>query len=439
MRVPGSSNPVRKRDIYVRQYGNNTKAPVLKKAKYYMKGKHTKETKSKSNDCSEWTKASLKEVSGVFLPVQGRPIYVYSAYYDDRKAAGGPVIRVIASGLQAEYNTIQDVFCLLWYTELPTAGRVKAEYHRIYQSTLYHDEYTAHFINCKVNESKVIPKSISIIGDLCNETRYVLPIKKIEARSLKTTRTNLTFGLCVSPIYNKFNDVGRMIEFIEIHRILGVSKFTIYDFSIGIKVKKLLDTYVKEGVLQVIPWHVNTNLRQFYFSQRESLNDCLYRNMDVVDFLAVHDLDEVIVPRVTSQWLGMVKNLTVGYIGAYLFQHAYFKRNKTFSGSTDPYLITQTSLSRTNKVVPAGKIRCKSMYDPRKVLKIDIHFPYQLLPGFKELIVDPKIAILHHYRAQSMQILHKPNSGIKFITDTYMQRYGLDLIESYKSRLKYLQ
>ena len=107
-------------------------------------------------------------------------------------------------------------------------------------------------------------------------------------------------SVCVKPFHYEFNRAQQLIEFIEMHRLLGVSYFTFYNHTVGPKVDCILRQYIEENLVQVLPWQ-----RLDVVSQKEirtegifaSLNDCLYRHMYDSEYLLFIDFDEFIIPR----------------------------------------------------------------------------------------------------------------------------------------------
>ena len=62
-------------------------------------------------------------------------------------------------------------------------------------------------------------------------------------------------SVCVKPLHYSFNRVDQLIEFIEIHRLLGVSHFTFYNHTVGENCDCVLRRYVDEGLVEILPWN----------------------------------------------------------------------------------------------------------------------------------------------------------------------------------------
>jgi len=70
-----------------------------------------------------------------------------------------------------------------------------------------------------------------------------------------------------------------MVQFIEIHGLLGAELFYFYNASISAGLSKVLDGYVQEGLVRVIQWNSFYPSKVFYNNQGIMQIDCLYRNM----------------------------------------------------------------------------------------------------------------------------------------------------------------
>ena len=90
---------------------------------------------------------------------------------------------------------------------------------------------------------------------------------------------------------------------IELNSLLGAELFTIYRQYPGKEVNDILEYYDKRGRLNYVPWNFpSKKVMNNVMCQRASLNDCLYKNMHLYDYVIVTDLDEVFVPRIHENW-----------------------------------------------------------------------------------------------------------------------------------------
>ena len=76
------------------------------------------------------------------------------------------------------------------------------------------------------------------------------------------TQHDYTFHSCLcGPMKSNFSDVNRLIEWIEVQRLFGAERFSVYVLSVSEEIKSVLDMYVKEGILDYHIWdlpNVNT-------------------------------------------------------------------------------------------------------------------------------------------------------------------------------------
>lgn len=108
------------------------------------------------------------------------------------------------------------------------------------------------------------------------------------------------------------HQVLRLIEFIELHKILGATHVTLYNDSMSKTVGCALKYYEDRGEVTLLPWH-----HLDMVSQKEirteglfaALNDCLYRSMYKYEYLALLDIDEFIIPRHEDTILDLIRLL----------------------------------------------------------------------------------------------------------------------------------
>jgi hypothetical protein len=145
-------------------------------------------------------------------------------------------------------------------------------------------------------------------------------------------------GVCVKPIHFDYDKTLELIEFLEMNKILGVTKFTLYNHTMSQEVSCVLRHYIAEGSITVLPWNLNL------ISQKEirteglfaALNDCLYRNMNDFRYLMLIDFDEFIIPHMNDTLPEMLqfldqqkiviggKRISPKKMSSYSFQNAFF-------------------------------------------------------------------------------------------------------------------
>jgi len=151
-------------------------------------------------------RSNLVDESQTWQNVDGRNVSVFSAYIDERVNVGGPMVRIVASGLQTAFNQVGELYCQLWYDDLDdpvTFG--PAIYDLIYPSTLHGDMWVAHFILCRLPspDSTLVlgtPSTVSIVGERCaSKVENHLKILKKKHNSLDKP----SIALCLPVVYGR--------------------------------------------------------------------------------------------------------------------------------------------------------------------------------------------------------------------------------------------
>ena len=286
---------------------------------------------------------------------------VYSAYYDDRNTSN-PIIRVIGV---TRVEQPENVTCRLYYDTIQHQEGSEDTMNRKYLShnhmksesfsdvpgtiTLLQEQHEAYYhacyILCPLNDSDfhtgksfTIPTDVGIssimLPDLNNT--YRLPI--VNSNEHNSTEKYRAFkneiGLCVKPIHSFYNNWLELVTFIELNKILGVSKFIVYNESMSENVNCVFKYYKEsENLVSIKSWNLlqnlelvthqdasNLNLTSLYKDKISksviqnrgvlaALNDCLYQHMYEYKYLFSMDLDEFIIPHMHDTIPEMLKHM----------------------------------------------------------------------------------------------------------------------------------
>ena len=274
------------------------------------------------------------------------------------------------------------------------------------------------------------PLAVSLTQEKCDTANNLITVTRKKVKQ-KTART---FTVCVSPVQNSFNDVDKLVQFIEMHRIFGAEKFVFYNMSMGPVVRTYLEFYKQQGTVDVIPWKLPHRIDAHYHAQLASLNDCLYRYMYRSKYIAFLDLDEILVPRAYNSWNKLMSTLEqIPYsakICAFVFQCVFFR---TDWPDSDLFLTFRHAVKRHN-VISLLKTkrepeawphlqRSKLIVNPRKVDIIGIHNIWKPLRDYMEYDVPNKTAALHHYRRWD------DTNNVNWVIDETMFTYASPLLE----------
>ena len=309
-------------------------------------------------------------------------VMAYSAYYDVRDSHK-PIIRVI--GVTRRKDP-EKVICRMYYkygtgtsggkynnnislfinyndtTIEPfrdVRGKISVLEEALYKpnstkSSLYHPCY----ISCPLKGDKLHslknslpPVAVSIMPLLSSDLTHTNTLRILNSNNGGTgtkRATNNEIGLCVKPIHSSYDNWLELVSFIELNKILGVSRFIIYNESISERISCVLKYYKEqEENVSLLTWNL---FKESNFSMSDmrnrgvmaSINDCFYRNMNKHQYLFSVDLDEFIVPKMHETIPEMLKYLQsndVEYLARHWKQEQAMKnvQNRSSLNTTTAY------------------------------------------------------------------------------------------------------
>lgn len=101
----------------------------------------------------------------------------------------------------------------------------------------------------KIESDPVVRVAVSTTQGTSNNFSASMPVENLVKRTKKGE-----LNVCVKQMHSNYNSAGRLVEYIELQRILGADHFTFYNLSIGPDVHRVLQHYVKERVAEVMPF-----------------------------------------------------------------------------------------------------------------------------------------------------------------------------------------
>lgn len=106
-------------------------------------------------------------------------------------------------------------------------------------------------------------------------------------------------------------------------RLLGVDRVVIYNNSCGSELDRLLQVYIEDDFVEMVPWPINKHLVPshgwlhsesggdvHYFGQQTTLNECIYRSMERSRYVLLNDIDEIIMPYQHEDLMSLMDMLT---------------------------------------------------------------------------------------------------------------------------------
>ncbi|XP_059473573.1 uncharacterized protein LOC132195525 [Neocloeon triangulifer] len=279
--------------------------------------------------CAKYANALDIKYNNIYWQVEetrNASYYLYGAYLDDRPLADGPVIRIIGMIDKLE---APDAFCQIWFANEPKPIISKV-HHALYMwNKLWsYDEkpLQPYLWSCKIPEGfqSRVPESVSLVGYPCqNATNNLRVIYNLPESGEKEN-----FAVCVKALNfkHKADMAVRLVEWIELLKILGADKITFYELAIHANISTVLDHYSNVWNLDVVktslPGH-SSNIPDFmgtFLKERISFQsfheviqytDCFYMNFLKYRYIVLLDVDEVIIPLKVETWPELIFDRTV--------------------------------------------------------------------------------------------------------------------------------
>ena len=322
----------------------------------------------------------------------------FSAIYDDRFVyTSYPDIAVVVFGyFEMEPN---DIIWMLWFnsTRCIVSSIRKFKY--------YHGSHTVlKFRNNLKDQETPIAVSATVNGTMMFNISVIKPKRPLLKRD---------FNSCLGVIYTRnsndkrYHSDSSLIAWIEIHRLFGVSAFTMYNQSTPSAWNKAISYYAKKGIMevhQISPMHDKEGP---YEHQSLVINDCLHRNMYSFKYTLVTDLDEVIMPRGGQSLTTLMEDIEQQYQCD--IQRDHFSIQNSFFFLDSPYIDnssdveyirfryrhTYSSYPFTTKI---NYVSPKSITNPLNCVASWPHGCLETVNGSKVIGIERETATVNHYR-----------------------------------------
>lgn len=331
-----------------------------------------------------------------------------NAYYDVR--TNDHMVRII-SYINRESPNVE-VYCQFWYDDKKIPFIVPIYEYRLMWFPTWTTSpkgFTPFLIACKNPLKDFVPSSVSITEEYCEKASNNLKViyNKIEEK-------RKSFGVCVKRMIFDDDHSKELTEWIEIISILGAEKLFMYTIKMHPKMMKVLKFYEKIGRVEI---ETITDPRidetgdglQGLQNELASINDCFYKHMYEFDFLAIIDIDELIVPvrPEDKSWKDLMhRQLTKSKsASSYSSYNSFFLLDNIHSKDIEPEIPEDMfflkHVNRAQNFSERG-VRMKSFFNTSEVLVAHNHFPIWCLSSLDGSCVfedfNKTDAKLHHYR-----------------------------------------
>ncbi|KAJ6652645.1 hypothetical protein lerEdw1_011240 [Lerista edwardsae] len=270
-----------------------------------------------------------------------------------------------------------------------------------------------------------------------------------EIKNRRAETYPVEFTLCISTMFGGYNNVLQFIQSLEMYKLLGVQKVVIYKTSCGPLMENVLEFYVAEGMVEIVPWPITAFLNvstewRFkengtqigYYGQIPALNDCVYRNMYKSRYVLLNDIDEIILPVQYPDWKALMRRLQEQnpQAGVFLFESHVFPNNVFASddvpswGAVPGVDILQHVLREPDRKEVLNPR--KMIVNPRKVVQTSVHSVLEALG--ESVDVPMEVAMVYHCRTPFQPYLGKGS----LIRDTTLWRYNSSLVHAVSQVLR---
>lgn len=338
-----------------------------------------------------------------------------SAYLDNRVTNPDQdhFVRILVVIKQLYVMESVQMHCQLWYANLNESivVPVDTENYLWRRNWGYNapEMWQPHLIACRLPEGRrnsVAPVAVSLVengNDLATNCLRIFNVKP-------NARENFAVVVKALDFYHDENVSVKLVEWIELLRLLGAQKLFLYVLQVHPNIQKVLDHYSSDGFVSVhrTKWpggfRNTTGQTHSYSSNQVQLelipfNDCFYRNLYNYKYLAVIDVDEIIMPtgNLTS-WAQMmdvvqerirnsehyyVKYANYAFHNAYFLDRFYTAQQRPVAAEFDPELPAELHMVRhTARAREHNHIHwyAKSFFSTEHTVTLHNHYPIDCQP-----------------------------------------------------------
>ena len=376
-------------------------------------------------------------------------LFLYAAYFDDRGVFSSVYVRLTGMLHRQYLDQLDKLYCYIWFSGSDDAVSVKAAGDVIWK---YDGRYQAVMISCPLTrkpykrDSGGVPEAASVGEVRFPKTRSALNIR----RKTGAASNGEGVAICTKVTYGRPDPV-RLIEWIEVNRILGARTIYIYNASVQGEANRVLERYSELGLVTLRQHSFPVALTQLVFKETFptsdysqnwelevlSINDCLYTAVE--PFLVVIDIDEVLYPD--GRLSGFVASDLVKYaadVVSFVFHTAVYSDELVPDGNATgvPSYLHTVLYNRRTRIDWESP---KSITRRRLCIYHAHHMCFRSADGFRlRYDVDHKFGHVRHYRRRC-RLTGEPNKCAKLLQnperDRSMDALAPDLTERVRNVL----
>ena len=358
-----------------------------------------------------------------FQMVFNHQLWIKSAYFDTRHRARG-LVRII--GISSTRFDMKNLHCTVWYDKCQKVMSTKA----IAVKTgvvigLAEFKHIPFFFTCETVDN-IKPDYISLSMKPCDNAANLLDVHPlIDYPQNKPS----TLGACLHILHAVY-DPYRLLEWLALHRILGVDHVFIYDtMSVSDSVQSIINYYRSINYVTIVRWSLEEGVSVRAYGHRAMLNDCSYRNYGRFKYMISYDFDEYLIPQKIENIKTFADQKLKDGFSVMSIARSNFCMNRNAARLSLPVLHTMSYTSYAN---PGSLAAPKVLYKPESVQEVGIHMVTIRTKGAKQYNTPPSEALVHHYRYWETMMPHCQHKN------SVILRYKTKLTADMNTVLKYL-
>ncbi|XP_063628669.1 uncharacterized protein LOC134800134 [Cydia splendana] len=358
---------------------------------------------------------TLRSSRGVF--------HLYGAYLDIRSASRvGPAVRLLV--VHDRLEPALPAHCQLWFEERPGPVVVRVLQYTYVWARDWGNNVDGvlqpYLLTCVLpaDVRALRPAAVSLVEKPCDRATNCLRVHFDEPPD----RTQKEFAVCVKGLDFQHEDLSvRLVEWIELVRLLGADKVFFYELQVHPNISKVLAYYRARGIVESTPitlpggqpnlpglQHVYMKKRLFNKRQMELVpyNDCLYRHMYQYRWITLLDVDEVIVPMEDPDWSSLLKRQPPAI--TYYAQNIYYLDEPASREPGVPRYMYM--LQHVHRACNFSMLywNVKAFHETGRVLALHNHYPLACIGGeCSQYAISTAQVRLHHYRANCADVAER--------------------------------
>jgi len=204
--------------------------------------------------------------------------------------------------------------------------------------------------------------------------------------------------MCAGPQFGLDKTPYNIAEWIEFHRLMGVSRFRIYmtdTESVSEHYHSILKMYVKQGVVDLFYWEFVP--RTFYYSQAALINHCIWYSKSDSDFISYNDIDEFFIPTGKKNLNDALESyFKDDNISEIRFTNWYYDASCSLNDNVNMMLSSKYIRQRE----PPSYHNCeRTKYIARanKILVANVHCIHEFIGKHSTVVLPPDVGYLAHF------------------------------------------